>query len=203
MSYTQNYLSHPSKMLFSGTSAALRSGSILDKHASLPRWGRQGSFLPPKCSVLTPTLFLEMSLLEDHLCLFALRLVFMQGNPVHQSHPQSFSLSLTSYTTCQFYVSVEDSSSVMLLFFSGCWLCINLLLTMISFLKAGVVSSTSCVLCKHLAKCSKQNTWPEIKSQGHSLLWCGGKPFTISNFSLGTFWEINYLKHAYSCNWNI
>lgn len=190
-------------MLFSGTSAAPRSGSILDKHASSPRWGRQGSFLPPECSVLTPTLFLEMSLLEERLCLFALRLVFMQVNAVHQSHPQSFSLSLIYYTTCQFDVSVEHSSSVMLLFFSGCWLCINFLLMMISFLKAGVISFTSCVLCKHLAKCWKQNTWPEIKSQGHRLLWCGGKPFTISNFHLGTPWEINYLKHAYSCNWNI
>lgn len=102
-------------MVFPGILAAPSSGCILEKHVSLPPGGRQGSFQPPKCSILTPTLFLEMRLLEDYLYIFALGLVFMKVYPPYQRHPQSFSFSLISYTTCQFYVLIENSSMVILL----------------------------------------------------------------------------------------
>lgn len=149
-------------MIFTGTPAAPGSGSILRKLASLPIWGRQDSFLPLKCSVLTPTLLLEMNLLEVHLYLFALRLVFMLVSPPYQCNSQSFSLSDFLYhlpTLCLHWKQQQGHYS----FLSGCWLCINLLM-MSSLVRVSVTSSTSCVLQKHLAKCSKQNTWPKFKS---------------------------------------
>lgn len=143
------------------------TGCILGKHVSLPPGGRQGSFQPPKCSILTPTLFLEMRLLEDHLYLFALGLVFTKVWPPYQSHPQSFSFSLNSYTTCRFYVFIEDRSRVILL---SSLVVIFLLPTMISYLRARVVSSSTCVLGKHLAEYSNHVAWAQIPGPPSALV---------------------------------
>lgn len=142
-------------MVFPGILAAPSSGCILEKHASLPPGGRRGFFQPPKCSILTPTLFLEMRLLEDHLYIFALGLVFMKVYPPYRSHPD-FLHHLP--ILCLNWEQQQGHPS----FFSCCWLCLHLLPTMICYLRARVTSSTTCVLGKHLVKYSDHMAWVQI-----------------------------------------
>lgn len=185
ISYTQN-LPYQSHMLLPGTRLGL--GSIPDGHAPLFQWGRQGSFLPPKCIPLCLLGWFSWKIIPTSLLLGWFSCSTCESSllikAIH-SH----------WASCWFLIPpaifMPHKIAALLLFLSLWLLCVGLL-RMISFLRADVTSSTSCVLYKHLAKCPKHITWVQILGPWSTLVW--SKPFTISSFAWGSVWDIHYLN---------
>lgn len=142
MSYTKGLL-HQSQMLFPGSPAPPRSGSM---HLCFREEDRAPSCL---LDATWAGLLDEVSL--------PLRFIFMQSMqiiPSPRSRPITKPLR-DFFRHVLLYAPGKTEAPPSFLFL---WvLIVYEPLMMISFLRAGVTTSASCVFCKHLANCSKQN----------------------------------------------
>lgn len=143
-------------MLSLGTLAPPRSApSLISMHLCF--YEEDGSFLPPKCSIFILIMLLGMSLQMIVSTSLLLDWFLCRASRPFSSKPPTVIESFPDFIYhFPFYASVEIAALSFFFFFPLVVDCVWIFYWWWCFLRADVIASIPCVLCEHLAKCSKQ-----------------------------------------------